>query len=156
MPGESLLPRLQAFSLDAGRVSRLEALVEGEAALEEARQADLFEQYVKMVRGVAEGHPVILVLDDLQWADAGSIDLLFHLGRRLAGSRILVVGVYRPDEVALGRGGARHPLEPVINELHRAFGEIEVDLGQTEGRRFVGAFVDSELNRLGAGFRHYR
>jgi len=94
-----------------------------------------------------------LVLDDLQWADAGSISLLFHLGRQLAGSRILIVGAYRSEEVALGRGGERHPLEPVVNEFQRDFGHITVNLGQAESRDFIEAFLDSEPNRLGVGFR---
>jgi predicted ATPase len=75
------------------------------------------------------------------------------MGREMAGSRMLVVGVYRPEEVALGRGGERHPLEPVVNELRREQGEVTVDLGQAEGREFVEALLDSEANRLGAGFR---
>ena len=52
------------------------------------------------------------------------------------------------------RGGReRHPLEPVVNELKRQFGEIEVDLGQAEDRQFVEALLDSEPNRLGDAFR---
>jgi hypothetical protein len=86
----------------------------------------------------------ILLVDDLQWADSGSINLLFHLGKRLEGSRILVVGAYRPTEVALGRGGERHPLEPVINEFKRQFGEIQIDLSQAEGRAFVNALLDTD------------
>jgi adenylate cyclase len=108
---------------------------------------------------------LVLVVDDLQWADLGSISLLFHLGRQLAGSRILIVGAYRPEEVALGRpvspllaggiegGRERHPLEPVVNEFQRDFGHIMVDLGQAESRDFVEAFLDSEPNRLGVAFR---
>jgi predicted ATPase len=94
-----------------------------------------------------------LVLDDVQWADLGSISLLFHLGRHLAGSRILIVGAYRSEEVALGRDGARHPLEPLVNEFQRDYGHITVDLGQAESRDFLDAFLDSEPNRLGAAFR---
>ena len=55
-----------------------------------------------MLQALAQQGPLVLVLDDLQWADLGSISLLFHLGRQLAGSRILIVGAYRPEEVALG------------------------------------------------------
>jgi len=53
---------------------------------------NLFEQYVRVWQTVARLHPLVIVLDDLQWADAGSISLLFHLGRKLAGTRILIVG----------------------------------------------------------------
>jgi adenylate cyclase len=116
-------------------------------------QADLFGMYTKFLRALAQHRPIILVLDDLQWADAGSISLLFHLGRRLAGRPILVLGVYRPDDVALGREGKRHPLEPVVHEFQRLFGEKPVDLGRAEGERFVDRVLDAETNRLRPAFR---
>jgi predicted ATPase len=89
----------------------------------------------------------------LQWADLGSISLLFHLGRQLAGNRILIVGTYRPEEVALGRDGARHPLETLVHEFQRDFGEVALNLDQAERRGFVEALLDSEPNRLGPTFR---
>jgi DNA-binding SARP family transcriptional activator/predicted ATPase len=116
-------------------------------------QSALFGQYTRVLQTLAQQVALVLVLDDLQWADASSICLLFHLGRQLAGSRILIVGAYRPEEVALGRGGERHPLEPVVNEFQRHFGDIAVNLDQAEGREFVEAFLDSEPNRLGLPFR---
>jgi predicted ATPase len=96
---------------------------------------------------------LLLVLDDLQWADQGSISLLFHLGRQLAGSRTLIVGTYRPEEVAIGRGGERHPLQPLVHELQRYYGDSAIDLDRAEGRGFVDAILDSEPNRLGPSFR---
>ncbi|HXF60057.1 MAG TPA: AAA family ATPase [Caldilineaceae bacterium] len=117
------------------------------------QQSALFEQYTRVMQALARRAPLLLILDDLQWADAGSINLLFHLGRRLTGKRILVVGVYRPADVALGRDGARHPLEPVVNELQRHFGNAPVVVSQAAGRQFVEALVDSQPNRLDAGFR---
>ena len=102
---------------------------------------------------LARSHPLLLILDDLQWADAGSVSLLFHLGRRLAGSRILVVAAYRPDAIALHAEDARHPLESVVNELQRVSGDRPIDLDQCEGRQFVEALLDAEPNRLSAGFR---
>jgi ABC-type oligopeptide transport system substrate-binding subunit len=99
---------------------------------------------------------LILVLDDLQWADAASISLLFHLSRHVGESRILVVGTYRPDEVALGRGGDRHPLEKVLTECKRYFGDVEIDLDRLDDareRQFVDDLLDAEPNRLGESFR---
>ena len=64
----------------------------------------------------------------------------FHLSRRIGASRILLVGTYRPDEVALGRSGEAHPLAKVLAELKRYFGELQVTLHQEDeaaGRRFV-------------------
>ncbi|MEW6232674.1 MAG: BTAD domain-containing putative transcriptional regulator [Chloroflexota bacterium] len=117
------------------------------------QQSDLFEQYTRVLQTLAHRGPLLLVVDDLQWADLGSISLLFHLGRRLAGSRILIVGAYRPEEVAIGREGERHPLDTVVNEFRRHFGDITVNLGQAESRDFVEALLDSEPNRLGVAFR---
>jgi predicted ATPase len=93
------------------------------------------------------------VLDDLQWADAGSVGLLFHLGRRLRNSRILIIGLYRSTDVALGWNGERHHLEPVVNELRRGFGDIQIDLNQVGGRAFVDALINCEPNSLDEAFR---
>jgi predicted ATPase len=116
------------------------------------QQSDLFEQYTKVLQALAQRGPLLLVVDDLQWADLGSISLLFHLGRQLLGNRILVVGAYRPEEVAIGRDGERHPLEPLVNEFQRDFGEMTVKLGRAESREFVEALLESEPNRLGRAF----
>jgi len=137
-------------------LTRLDELVERKPTgpgMPSPQQSDLFEQYTRLLQVLARQVSLVLVVDDLQWADAGSINLLFHLGRQLAGSRILIVGAYRPEEVALGRDGARHPLEPVVNEFQRDFGDIRVNVDQAESRDFVEAFLDSEPNRLGVAFR---
>ena len=116
-------------------------------------QVDLFEQYTRVLQALEQKCPLLLVLDDLQWADAGSINQLFHLGRRLGGCRILIVGAFRSEEVTLGRDGERHPLEPVINEFRRKFGDIILNVDKIEGRKFIESFLDSELHRLGPSFR---
>lgn len=119
-------------------------------------QGQIFEQYLKVLRRVSESAPLLLVVDDLQWADPASIGLLFRLGRRLEGSRILVVGIYRPSDVTLGRDGERHPLEALINEMKRYHGDIELNLdveGPEQGQAFVDDYLDQQDNRLGPQFR---
>jgi Protein kinase domain/AAA ATPase domain len=54
-------------------------------------------------------YPFVLVLEDMQWADPASIDLLCHLGRRIPRQRMLLVATYRPSDAealnpALKRG----------------------------------------------------
>ena len=53
-----------------------------------ALQANLFEQYTRVLRTLAREQPLLLVLDDLQWADGGTLSLLFHLARRLGETSI--------------------------------------------------------------------
>jgi predicted ATPase len=158
VPRAALLERAMTYAPGrADWLTRLDELVERKPTtgpgMPGPQQSDLFEQYTRVLQALPRQVSLVLVVDDLQWADAGSINLLFHLGRQLPGSRVLIVGAYRPEEVAIGRDGERHPLEPVVNEFRRAFGDITVNLGQTESRAFVEAFLDSEPNRLGVGFR---
>ncbi len=58
--------------------------------------------------------PLLLILDDLHWADTPSLLLLQHLGRRLAGLPLLVAGAYRSGEV-----DRAHPLTNLLAALRR-------------------------------------
>jgi tetratricopeptide (TPR) repeat protein len=157
LPGAGLLERAGAVAdEDAEWLGSLRELVEQKATLPpdvSLQQSAVLSQYARLLRAVAEERPLLVVLEDLHWADSGSIALLAALGRELATSRVLVVASYRPEDVARGRDGERHPLEPVVNELRRSFGDCAIEVGQAAGRAFVDAFLDSEPNRLGEGFR---
>jgi DNA-binding SARP family transcriptional activator len=158
VPGAALLSRAMAVApTGAPWLQRLEERVERQLAYTEAlEQTHLFQQVTNVLRNLAETHPLLLILDDLQWADTASIGLLFHLGRRLEGARILIAGAYRSEEIALGRGRERHPLEKVLSEFKRTYGDVWLDLAQVEKRerrRFVDAVLETEPNRLGEGFR---
>jgi len=163
IPASSLLKVFEqgSHSLDVEE-SRLRRLVERTSSqTTDLEQRQIFEECTKVFQSLSNKHPLLLVLDDLQWADSASINLLFHLGRRLAGNRILIAGAYRPSEVVGGpSSGELSPvhrtIEPVINELRRIYGDILVDLGRfplAEGRAFVDALLDSEANGLGESFR---
>ncbi len=159
IPGAELLARAQAGAID--QVSWLSEILDQRRIRkfqsENLQQSDLFKQYTKALQKLSHQHPIVLMVDDLQWADPGSIGLLFHLGRRLSGSRILLIGAYRPEEIAIGRmtetGQERHPLATVVHELQLEYGDIFIDLNQTEGRKFINAFMDTEPNRLSEAFR---
>jgi class 3 adenylate cyclase/ABC-type transporter Mla MlaB component len=103
VPGNALLERSRV-ALEGGRswLERLAKLCETERALPgELEQVNLFEQVEQVLEAISQEHPLILLLDDLQWADSASIHLLFHLGRQIQGHRILILGAYRPEEVAV-------------------------------------------------------
>lgn len=173
--GAALARRAEVLAQQAGNAAWLPPLKELIAWQKSGpgptnrQQSDLFEQYTRLLRTLARQKPLLLLLDNLQWADPASVSLLFHLGRRIEDSRILIVGAYRPADVTMGRpltaqrasrqAGAssgyreRHPLAPVVNEFKRLFGAIAVDLSQAQGRRFVDAFLDTEPNCLSDAFR---
>ncbi len=161
VPGEALLRRVEGFGVPPGGGRwevRLREIVRraGEKATP-APQADLFAQVTQVLHAVSVRTPLLLAIDDLQWADASTAALLFHLGRRLAGSRILLACAYRPEalQAAPDLRGLQDlgGLGSVLHELTRDWGDILVDLDQADGRAFVEAYVDSEPNRLGADFR---
>ncbi len=123
--------------------------------LQDLDQHRVFEQIRGLLQALAARQPLLLLLDDLQWIDTASANLLFYLGRRLAGSPILLAGAYRPSEINLRESG-EHPLAPVVQELVRYRGEIRVDLDRSlpeEERTFIDALLDSEPNHLDASFR---
>lgn len=162
VPGAKLVGLVgKAVANVAGVPDDLEQLVEQRRARLAAgqlpvEQSHIFEQYTAVLQRLAEEQPIAILLDDLHWVDLSSLSLLFHLGRRITDSRILIVGTYRPEDVALGRHGERHPLDRVLNEFKRYFGDVEVDLrgaSDTERRRFIDELLDTEPNRLGSAFR---
>ena len=154
VPTRGLLRRATAYAGEAAWVQQLQELVSTKITRPtDPRQQDLFEQYARVMQDLARRSALLLILDDLQWADRGSTDLLLHLGRRLKGCRVLILGAYRPADVAIGRGGERHPLERVVGELQRDFGEIRLDLGHAEGRLLVDSLLDLEPNQLDEAFR---
>lgn len=162
VPGASLVGAVgEAVAKKTGWMDRLDELakrraIESRTADVVAEQSRILEQYTAFVRELSAKMPLILFLDDLQWADSASLNLLFHLGRRLEHSRVVILGAYRPDDVALGRDGERHPLEPVVNELTRYYGDVTVDLDaipQETSRAFVKALLDAGPNCMGQEFR---
>ncbi|MPY96025.1 MAG: AAA family ATPase [Acidimicrobiia bacterium] len=86
-----LLPELE----DVGGLTP--AHVEGPTS--DDRQLRLYDSVVRLVAHASADRPVVLVLDDLQWADPSSLLLLAHLVRHSGGERLLVTGTYRDDEV---------------------------------------------------------
>ncbi len=70
----------------------------------------LFESVTAVLKGAARAQPLVLILDDLHYADKPSLLLLVFLARELRGARMLVIGTYRDVEVAPpppARGRAR-------------------------------------------------
>ncbi|MEA2444611.1 MAG: hypothetical protein QOJ12_1903, partial [Thermoleophilales bacterium] len=90
-PGGGALPPVQA-----GQASRLHELVLG------------------VIGRLAAEQPLVLVFEDLHWADQSTLDLVTFLVRTLRAAGVLLVGTYRSDEVH-----RRDPLRPLLTSLER-------------------------------------
>ena len=156
VPSKGVHERAATFA-DPGAAwwDRLGALTNADAGAK-VEQQHIFAQYSAALSAIASQRPLVLILEDLHWVDSASSGLLFHLSREAAHSRMLIVGTYRPDEVAVSRGEIVHPMADILSELKRWHGDIWLDLGElapAEGRRFVEAYLDTQPNRLGPAFR---
>ncbi|WP_020418826.1 helix-turn-helix transcriptional regulator [Amycolatopsis sp. ATCC 39116] len=106
-------------------------------------QLQLFDAVLGVLTQVAAHRPVVLVLEDLHWADSSSRNLLSFLLNRLRGQRLLVVGSYREEDVH-----RRHPLRAMLVELVRLPVVTHVELrpfGTAEARAFVEALADGPV-----------
>jgi predicted ATPase/DNA-binding SARP family transcriptional activator len=155
---EGLIVRAKSISVGSGQMERLNTfaarLRDSSSRLSE--QDDLFAQYADFLIALSHRQPLLLILDDLHWADSSSIGLLAHLGHRLSEGALLIAGAYRPEEVNQGRGEGLHPLVPVLAEYKRRFGQIMVALDESEadrGRSFIDDLLDNEANALDETFR---
>ena len=96
----------------------------------------LFDSVTAFLMTASADQPIVLVLDDLHWADAGTLALLEFLARELEGARLLILGTYR--DVELTRG---HPLAATLAELsrERLFERITLrGLDADDVGRFIG------------------
>jgi tetratricopeptide (TPR) repeat protein/KaiC/GvpD/RAD55 family RecA-like ATPase len=75
----------------------------------------LFEAVSQFVTNISKITPLVVILDDLQWADSSSLLLLHYLARGIFRENLLLLGVYRDTEVE-----ENHPLYPIMTELNRA------------------------------------
>ena len=103
---QSLAPPLRS-ALDA----ILPGLGGGEAA-GGATQSRVFEALLALLDSLSESGPVLLVIEDLHWADSSTRSFIGFLSRTVCTERLLIVGTYRSDELH-----RRHPLRPLLAEL---------------------------------------
>jgi DNA-binding CsgD family transcriptional regulator/tetratricopeptide (TPR) repeat protein len=101
-------------------------------------RATVFEAVRCALGSVARRAPTIVFLDDLQWADATTCELLPALAAGLEDEQLLMVGAYRSDEIARG-----HPLRLMRADLRRAgrLEELALDPLDLEGTSELAARV---------------
>lgn len=81
-------------------------------------------ELAEAIESLAAGQPLVLVLEDLQWSDASTVDALLQLTRRTASAQLLVVASYRPEALA-----DDHPLVAMRKRLLESERCTDVQLG---------------------------
>jgi DNA-binding NarL/FixJ family response regulator len=97
-------------------------------------RARLFEVLLTLLETLAEQQPVVLVVEDVHWADRSTCDLLSFLVRNLRQARVLLVGTFRSDEM-----NRNDLLRPLLAGLARAEGGITPAAGPAVPRPGRGA-----------------
>jgi DNA-binding NarL/FixJ family response regulator len=116
----------------------------GDFARPEWVQARIFEGMLALLRALGERAPVVLILEDLHWADGSTRDLVTFLARNVRAERLVIVGTYRTDELH-----RRHPLRPWLSEMDRLPGVHRVELARF-GRSELDALVEAILEHAPA------
>jgi DNA-binding SARP family transcriptional activator len=112
----------------------------------------LFGSVVGLMVRIATDRPVVLVLDDLQWADKASLQLLRHLIASSEPMSLLIVGTLRSSELSTA-----HPLSDTLAALWRETGVSRIELGgldDTGVLAFMEAAAGHALDDAGTDLAH--
>ncbi len=75
---------------------------------------------VQAITEEARNNPYVVLLDDVNWMDTASLELLHRLAREATGLRLLLVGSYRPEDlIDSGTPGETHPLTALLRRMSR-------------------------------------
>ena len=143
----SYLRRVPGGLSDCGPLSGQLGLLLPElgAPPEPADRATLFEAIRCAFVAMGGAGPLAVFLDDLQWADDTTLELLPVLAGALADEPVLLLGAYRSDEIPRG-----HPLRRMRTELRRSgrLNEVELDsLDLDQTTELVAGVLDADASR---------
>ena len=123
LPEAVVTEHLAACGGELGRLVSLVGAPPPERSDPETERLRLFESVCDLLSRASQWTPVVLVLDDLHWADRSTLMLLRHLVRAEPVMRVLIVGTYRDTDLARS-----HPLADLLADLRRENGYERVAL----------------------------
>lgn len=125
--------------------TQLPAAFASTGALERLQQETIGATKERMMREMGDAlstfsttTPIVLLLEDLHWADPSSVDLLRHLCQRISNQRLLIAGTFRPEDIER----TNHPLKSYKAEMqsHRLCEEVAlVSLGREHIAEYLNA-----------------
>jgi tetratricopeptide (TPR) repeat protein len=114
----------------------------------------LFESVVMLLSALGEGGPVLFIIEDLQWSDPATRDLVDYLARRAPSLPLLVLATYRSDELH-----RRHPLRSTVHGWRRSGLAEFVELGplkRDDVSAMSQAILDDEVSEEFRDYIHER
>ena len=156
-PEEQLLGHVATHGSELSKLtpalaSRIPDLPPSKATDADTERFLLFAAVVGLLAQVSEDQSVVVVLDDLQWADRASLLLLRHIAASDQTMRVLVIGTYRDTELSQG-----HPLLDALAALRRLDGVTRIDLAGLDDTgvvAFLEAAAGQTLDDDGVGLAH--
>ncbi len=135
---EELQPKISWF-VDSGKY-------DGRFLVDDAKikQENLFDNILLGIQRASLEKPVLLFLDDLQWSDPSSLNLIHYLARNSRNNRVLILGTYRPEDILEAHDGKTHQLEIALQGMSREdlLHKMELKrLGPEETKRIVESML---------------
>jgi tetratricopeptide (TPR) repeat protein/predicted Ser/Thr protein kinase len=125
--------------------TQLPAAFASTSGLERLQQETIGATKERMMREMGDAlgmfattSPIVLLFEDLHWADPSSVDLLRHLCQRINNQRILIAGTFRPEDLER----SNHPLKSYKAEMqaHRLCEEVALSL---LGRDHIAEYLNA-------------
>jgi predicted ATPase len=119
--------------------------------------ADRFPfQMLSLVREISRDRTLVLILEDMHWADEESISLLQFLSKKTRGLRVMLVATYRPKEIISSGTDRPHPLYAALTDMRKeclceemVIGPLgKAELGRISEDILKGPFEEASINRL--------
>jgi DNA-binding CsgD family transcriptional regulator len=113
----------RSLELPDGQHGVPEILRQDDLADDELKKAAQFEQTRSFITGISQRQTLVVILEDLHWADQSSLELLRYLTRTLTGQRLLLIATFRTDELAHD-----HLLNQTLSILARETDSARIEL----------------------------
>jgi tetratricopeptide (TPR) repeat protein/predicted Ser/Thr protein kinase len=129
--------------------------LEGQESAQVVNREELLQSISKLIERAASERPLILFIDDLQWADEDTLSLLHYTARWIRRAKVLLVGTYRPEDLSVPGDEISNLLPRVRQEMNREGLLVELPLERLKGED-LHPMVDSLFPGAEFGGDFYR
>lgn len=157
IPGGSIIAKVgEDIIQEMGLLDKFKTRVKPDDQIDSLDEKKILAQYSEILKIHVAETPILIVIDDFQWADKASINMLYYLSRSISEFPIYILISYRSTEISVVKEGERHLLVSVINEIKRYYGDVVLNLDEIspESRfELLNQIIDKDPNTLNADFR---